>query len=295
MIRHPFRAVPRLLGLVLVCLMGEMAHADGLHPLWALHGKHNTVYLLGSIHVLRPSDYPLAPEMIRAYGNAAALVMEVNLQEIDTAQLQTEMLSKATVPQDRGLPEILGKERYGRAYRLAHEVGVELPSFDQYAPWFAAEAISQLQLMQLGFKPQAGVEMFFLDKARSDGKSIAGLETVRDQIALFQSMPMSEQADYLLSSLEQAHDLPKEVDEMVRAWQRGDTAWFASQMKSDLGHDPKLYQTLLVSRNRKWVPKIEAMLNDHKNYLVIVGTGHLVGRNSVIDLLQQDGISASQL
>jgi uncharacterized protein YbaP (TraB family) len=105
---------------------------------------------------------------------------------------------------------------------------------------------------------------------------------------------MDAQADYLVSSLEEAHDLPKEVDAMVHAWRRGDTAWFADQLKSELGRDPALYQSVLVARNRKWVPKIEALLNDDKNYLVIVGTGHLVGQGSVIELLGKDGIIATQ-
>jgi uncharacterized protein YbaP (TraB family) len=270
--------------------------ADGsLHALWEVHGKHNTVYILGSIHVLRPSDYPLAPVMLNAYSAAQIIYMEVNLQELDSQAVQAEMLSSAIMPEDKGLPAVLGKERYGRAYALAHEVGVELPSFDQFAPWFVAEAISQLQLMHLGFQPQSGVEAYFLERARTDGKSVAGLETVHDQIALFQNMSLDSQAEYLISSLEQAHDLPREVDEMVRAWQRGDTQWFTNELKSELGGDPQLYQSVLVARNRKWLPKIEALLNDDKNYLVIVGTGHLVGRGSVIDLLKKDGIGATQL
>jgi uncharacterized protein YbaP (TraB family) len=81
---------------------------------------------------------------------------------------------------------------------------------------------------------------------------------------------------------------------MVRAWQRGDTRWFDDQMRSELGRDPRLYQSLLSSRNRNWIPKIEALLNGDKNYLVIVGTGHLVGQGSVIDLLKKDGIGATQ-
>jgi uncharacterized protein YbaP (TraB family) len=283
------------LALVCWCLC-TAALADGsLHALWEVHGKHNTVYILGSIHVLRPSDYPLAPAMLNAYSAAQIIYMEVNLQELDSQAVQAEMLSSAIMPEDKGLPAVLGKERYGRAYALAHEVGVELPSFDQFAPWFAAEAISQLQLMHLGFQPQSGVEAYFLERARSDGKSVAGLETVHDQIALFQNMSLDAQAEYLISSLEQAHDLPKEVDEMVRAWQRGDTEWFTNELKSELGGDPQLYQSVLVARNRKWLPKIEALLKDDKNYLVIVGTGHLVGRGSVIDLLKKDGIGATQL
>lgn len=269
--------------------------ADGaLHSLWELHGKHNTVYLMGSIHVLRQSDYPLAPAMLEAYANSKAVIMEVNLEEISSAQVQTEMLASAMLPDNETLPDVLGKPRYGRADALAHEVGVDLSMFDQFAPWFVAEAISQLQLSQLGFQPEAGVEMYFIERARNDGKSVTGLETVHDQIALFESMSMDTQADYLLSSLEQAHDLPTEVDSMVRAWRNGDTQWFDKQMKSELGNDPRLYQAVLGGRNRKWLPKIEALLNEDRNYLVIVGTGHLVGQGSVLELLAKDGIAATQ-
>jgi uncharacterized protein len=259
-----------------------------------LHGKHNTVYLLGSIHVLRQSDYPLSPAVVEAYRDAKSLLMEVNLEEISSEQVQAEMLGSAVLPEGKTLPGVLGRERYGRADALARAVGIELSLFDQFAPWFAAEAISQLQLIQLGFQPEAGVEMYFMERARSDGKTVAGLETVHDQIAVFQNMSLDTQAEYLLSSLEQAHDLPKEVDAMVRAWQRGDTQWFAAELQSELGKDPRLYQSVLVARNRKWVPKIEALLAEDRNYLVIVGTGHLVGQGSVIDLLKKDGIGATQ-
>jgi uncharacterized protein len=290
------RAVLSRLSLALCALLlCVTVRADGaLHSLWELHGKHNTVYLLGSIHVLRLKDYPLAPVMLEAYGNAQSVLMEVNLEEISSAQVQAKMLASAILPEGKTLPDVLGRQRYGRADALAHEVGIQLSLFDQFAPWFAAEAISQLQLTQLGFQPEAGVEMYFMERARNDGKSVAGLETVHDQISLFQNMPLDTQAEYLVSSLEQAHDLPTEVDSMVHAWQHGDTQWFANQLQSELGQDPRLYQSILGARNRKWVPKIEALLNDDKNYLVIVGTGHLVGRGSVIDLLKKDGISATQ-
>jgi hypothetical protein len=286
----------RLLGLTLSCLvLSSAVRADGgLHALWELHGKHNTVYILGSIHVLRPTDYPLAPAVLNAYGNAKSIFMEVNLQEIDSQQMQMELLASARLPEGKTLPDIMGKQRYARAGALAREVGIDISIFDAFAPWFVAEAISQLQLQKLGFQPTSGVEMFFLEHARSDGKSVAGLETVHDQIALFTALSLDAQADYLISSLEEAHDLPKEVDDLVHAWQRGDTVWFADQLKSEFGRDPALYQSVLVARNRKWVPKIEALLNDDQNYLVIVGTGHLVGQGSVIELLGKDGIVATQ-
>ncbi len=280
---------------LLLCAGAGPSRADSsLHALWELHGKHNTVYLLGSIHVLRPEDYPLAPAVLHAYADAKALLMEINLDEIDSAQVQGEMLSGAMLPEGKTLPQVLGPQRYAHAASLAHDAGVDLSMFDQFAPWFAAEAISQLQLGALGFQAQSGVEMYFLGRARTDGKSIAGLETVHDQIALFEALSLDEQAEYLVASLEQARELPKEVDDMVHAWQRGDTAWFESEINSEWGHDPALYQSMLASRNRKWIPRIEALLNDDKNYLVIVGTGHLVGRGSVIELLKKDGVGATQ-
>ena len=286
----------RLLGLALSCVtLSASVRADGpLHALWELHGKHNTVYILGSIHVLRPSDYPLAPAVLNAYGNANSILMEVNLAQVDLQGMQTELLASARLPEGKTLQGIMGDARYQRAQVLAREVGVDLGIFDAFAPWFAAEAISQMQLQQLGFQPQSGVEMFFLERARTDGKSVAGLETVHDQIALFNALSMDEQADYLVSSLEEAHDLPKEVGAMVHAWAGGDTQWFADELKSEIGRDPVLYDSVLAARNRKWVPKIEALLNDDKNYLVIVGTAHLVGQGSVIALLKKDGIAAAQ-
>jgi hypothetical protein len=275
-------------------LLCVSARADGLHSLWELHGKHNTVYLLGSIHVLRLSDYPLAPALLEAYGNAKSVVMEVNLEEATSLQVQAEMLSSATLPEGKTLPAVLGTERYERAERIAHGLGIELSTFDQFAPWFAAEAISQLQLTQLGFQGASGVEMYFIERARTDGKSVAGLETIHDQISVFQTMPMDTQAEYLVSSLEQAHDLPQEVESMVHAWQRGDTQWFVTHLRAEFGQDSRLYESILGQRNRKWLPKIEALLNEDKNYLVIVGTGHLAGPGSVIDLLKKDGIAATQ-
>jgi hypothetical protein len=283
-------------GLALCCmLLCIAARADGaLHPLWELHGKHNTVYLLGSIHVLRPGDYPLPQVILDAYGSANSLLMEIDLENVDTAQIQGDLLAAATLPEGTTLRGILGERRYAHAETLARALGVELSTLDGYAPWFVAEAISEQQLAALGFQAESGVEMYFVERARTDGKSVAGLETVGDQISLFQSMSLDAQAQYLVSSLEEAHELPQQAQQMVHAWQRGDAAWFETEIKQEFGKDPALYRTLLTGRNRKWLPRIEALLNENRNYLIIVGTGHLVGSDSVVDLLKKDGFAAIQ-
>jgi len=86
-------------------LLCVTARADtALHSLWEIHGKRNTVYLLGSVHVLRQSDYPLAPALLNAYSNAKAVLMEVNLADSGTADMQAEVLASATLPEGKTLP-----------------------------------------------------------------------------------------------------------------------------------------------------------------------------------------------
>jgi uncharacterized protein YbaP (TraB family) len=281
--------------LSLLALAAPICNADAdPHSLWEIHGKHNTVYLLGSIHVLRPGDYPLAAPIMDAYANSGALVMEVNLDALDLGALQTDMLQAAQLPEGKTLPQVLGPRRYARVQSLARDLGFELAPYERFAPWFVAETISQLQLNQLGFQPESGVEMFFLNKARSDGKTITGLETAQDQLAIFATMPLDLQSDYLVQSLEDGRELPNQLDAMVGAWRHGDTNWFTAEFKREFADAPQLYDSMLVARNRKWVPKIEALLGTDRNYLVIVGTGHLVGHDSVLELLNRDGFAVSQ-
>jgi uncharacterized protein YbaP (TraB family) len=276
-------------------LSASAAVADSSrHLLWQIHGKHNTVYLLGSIHVLRDSDYPLPQAVTNAYARAARLVMEIDLDDTDMGEMQQEMLGAAQLPEGQSLAQVLGPARFARAQAAIADLGLDIGMFDGYAPWFVAESISQLQLLQLGFAPDAGVEMHFVQMAHTDHKAIAGLETAHEQIELFRAIPMARQADYLMQSLQEAKELPGEVAAMVAAWRAGDTAWFDQHLNRELGRDPALYEAVLTARNRKWIGAIVKMLSEDKDCLVIVGAGHLVGRGSVIDLLQQRGFSPVQ-
>ncbi len=284
-----------LLAAIGLLLCTFQARADsGRHVLWSVQGHSNVVYLMGSIHVLRQSDYPLEPALLAAYASSQTLVMEIDLSELDSGDLQQQMLQAAMLTDGRTLQDVLGNGQYQQAATLAQQVGVPLETLQQFKPWFVAESITQLQLMQLGFDPSAGIEMYFLQRARTDRKTIRGLETAQDQIELFDSMPLDRQSRYLMASLGEAKTLPTQVDQMVKAWRRGDTAWFAAQMQKEFGDDPELYRSVLVARNRKWLPKIESFLKDSRNYLVIVGTGHLAGTDSVIEMLRRDGYAVAQ-
>ena len=148
-------------------LCAARVHADeALHSLWELHGKHNTVYVLGSIHTLRASDYPLAPAIMDAYRDSKSLVMEIDLNEIESPTCRPKCCRARMLPEGKTLEQVVGPVRYARAQSLVRDVGLDLSMFGGFAPWFVAEAVSQLQLAQLGFDAQSGVEMFFMARAR---------------------------------------------------------------------------------------------------------------------------------
>jgi len=281
--------------LLALWLIAPTAHAaESRHCLWEVHGAHNTVYLLGSIHVLRATDYPLAAPLLAAYERSSAVVMEIDLDDLDLRKLQADMLASAQLEPGETLPRVLGARAYTRARTDALRLHVDLSTYDRYAPWFVAQAITELQLAQLGFESQSGIETYFLARARADHKPVSGLETVADQLAVLAGMPVKLQTDYLLSSLADAAELPAQLDAMVGAWKHGDSRWFGAEIAHEFGSEPRLYDSLLTARNRRWLPKIEALLHETRDYLVIVGTGHLVGPRSVLDLLRRDGIDVTQ-
>ena len=259
--------------------------------LWTLEGKHNTVYLLGSIHVLRPDDNSLTPAAESAYLDAERLLMEIDLDAPglgDATGLVQAMQSAAMLPAGQTLRSVLGAD-YEEMAADARREGVDLALFDPFAPWFVATLLIQKSLMELGFDPELGVEQRLARRAVEDDKSIDGLETPAEQFAIFARLTAAQQREFLRSTLEDLEDAEEDADELLDAWRRGDEAELARLLIEAQAQSPELYGPLTVDRNRAWVDDLEALLDDRDDYLVVVGALHLVGPDSVVDLLRTRG------
>lgn len=265
------------------------------HPLWVVKGKQNTVYLLGSIHVLRASDYPLPDAFARAYEEAEVLYMEVDLDDLDEAQAIAFTIGNGTLPPDQSLAEVLGPERFEQAQERAAALGIDLGLLARFEPWVAALTVVQAQIAQLGLEPDQGVEQHFKRLAMRDAKEIRGLETLSDQLGALDGLSLQRQGDFLMMSLEESASLAAELETLIRAWRSGDAARLASTLTDEFGEFPDLYSSLIVARNRNWTEQIQALLDDQQDYLVVVGALHLVGKDSVIELLRQKRVRAAQL
>lgn len=286
----------RLSSLACACvalLLCTAVHAEQ-HILWSLQGKTNKVYLLGSIHMLQATE-TLPPAIDAAYAHAGKLVMEIDMDDLDAAQMQQDVAELAMQPEGQSLQQQLGPEAYRKLEAEVRSLSVDAALLNRFKPWFAAITLTQLQMMKLGFDPAAGVEQRLTRRASEDHKPIQGLETAREQLEIMARLPDEQQREFLLYSLEDTERMVSELGDLLAAWRSGDAAKMGKLLQEGFDEYPDLYRPLTVERNRKWVPRIEQLLDDRDDYLVVVGALHLVGKDSVIDLLERKGYKLEQL
>ena len=262
--------------------------------LFEVSGKSNQIFLLGSIHMLRKQDYPLPRVVEEAYQAAEVLVMELDMDDLNPMELVSVFAGSATATEGQTLRSLMGEESYSKAEKLAVPIDANLAVFNAFEPWFAAMTIVNLQMNKLGFSESLGIEMHFVPRAAKDKKEILGLETAEFQLAIFDSLPLPLQRELLLTSLEQAADLADQTETMIQAWKSGDTKQLHELLTDSMEETPQLYDQVVVQRNRNWIPEIEGYLDQEEDYLIVVGAGHLVGENSVIDLLRKKGHEVRQ-
>jgi uncharacterized protein len=288
---HPAAA---LLGLLLTCPQCPAAQsAPAHHALWSLKGKTNTVYLLGSVHFLAESEQ-LPSVVDDAYRDAEALLMEIDMDDLDPLEAQQTTLELGVLPPDQSLEQLLGAAAYAKVAAQAQDIGIEPELLNHFRPWLAAMTLVQLHLMKMGLDPNSGVERRLTARASADGKPIQGLETMRQQLGMLAQLPDKQQREFLLYSVEDTERATREIDELLTAWRQGDTVALAKLLQEGFDEYPDLYRPLTIDRNRRWIPSIEALLDERDDYLIVVGTLHLVGKQSVIELLEQRGHRVTQ-
>ncbi len=283
-----------LILLVFAALPGLAAES---HPvtLWQIDGKHNVVFLLGSIHMLRADDHPLPAVVEAAYDEAEALVMELDMDDLDPAATQAAFNRAGMLADGRTLADLMGETAYAEAARLADAVDIPLDMLGQTKPWLAAMTVEMMLLFRIGFDPSLGIDMTMAARAQSDGKPISGLETVDDQLSFLDGLPLEAQRAMLLETLRDGADIENSIDAMITAWRNGDVETLESGLTEAFDDHEALSRMLIEARNRRWVEAIVGLLDDDEDYLVVVGALHLVGDLGVPGLLETRGTHIRQL
>jgi hypothetical protein len=262
---------------------------------WAASSSTATVYLAGSFHMLRASDYPLPAEFFTAYQDSRKIVFEVPPGEMESPEYMGSFLSAAIYNDGTTLKEHITSEAYSRAESFCRERNYPIAQYQFFKPTFFVMTLTVLEMNKIGADPKKGVDYFFKDKAMEDGKATGSLETVDQQISILTSADANVGSDQILQAIDELGQIEVMLGEHLAAWRKGDEAKMEELYIKELKRYPKLYQTLIVERNNKWVRNIEGYLNGSRNTMVVVGAAHLVGDNSVVNLLRKRGYKVVKL
>ncbi len=271
------------------------ATASTHHSLWKVQGRRATVYLLGSVHVLKKQDYPLPAALEAAFTNSAMAVFEADIGELDKPETQMKFLSKSMLPDGESLAQQVSPGVYSSFTNELALAGMPVFMFERLKPAMAAMTLTALELQKLGFDPEYGLDKHFYGRARKDGKPVAALETVDFQFDLLNGFSKEESELLMKTTLEDLEKSKTECAQMIGAWRTGDAETLDKLLNDASREVPALFKRFLVDRNRNWVPKIREWVQGDRNVLVVVGAAHLVGEQGVVSLLRNDGLKIDQL
>ena len=282
---------------LLLALLGGIYAASAQLPAWqATHPQHpGTLLLLGSIHLLRAEDHPLPAVVDDVYQRAGGLVFELDLDDIAAAQMQSRFMGAAMLAADTMLQDVLEPQLFEATRRQAEIYGVDIRLFSRFEPWFVATMLMSFGLTELGYEPRFGIEQYLLARARADAKEVNGIEALETQIAVFDLLSEQDQSAFLEQTLLELQRDDETMAALVEAWRNGALDELHDDLMDDFEQFPALYERLVVERNTAWADALETYAARDEISAVVVGALHLVGDDSVIELLRERGYDVAPM
>jgi uncharacterized protein YbaP (TraB family) len=278
-----------------LCLLLFSVDSLAQSSVWLATKNGNTVYLGGTIHMLRADDYPLPPEFETAYAEADSLYFEIDIDQMNDPVAQLGMLQRLMYTDGRTLQTVLNNEAYSTLTDYVAKFGMPMLMLQNMKPGMLMNTLELLEFQTRGFTPD-GVDMHFHQRAKADGKTIEAFETVDEQIGFIENMGEGEESEYVLLSLRDLEKIDDDIESMVSIWRNGEADDLVELFVEDMEETiPGVYQTLLLDRNNKWMPTIEAMFNDSNTEFILVGVAHLVGEDGLVQHLRNRGYQVNQL
>ena len=262
--------------------------------LWTVNTESNKIYLLGSLHLLKPNAYPLAAAIEKAYADSRVIIFETDIAALQSLAVQAKLLELGLYPAGQNLFQNLDGSTRQKLEKKMGEIGLPLEQFSQFKPWFVALTLTTLELQRMGFNPAYGIDLYFFNKASADGKEIDYLEPAEFQINLLGNMAEQDQYDFLNQALNDLEVVNELSGDLVDSWKDGDADKLHALLSKSFNDYPHLHHRLLIQRNKNWVEHIEDAMRKNKNVFFVVGAGHLVGPESVVDLLKNKGYQVKQ-
>lgn len=264
--------------------------------LWRAANGKSTIYLLGSIHFMKPESYPLNPVITDAFNLCDSLAVEADINNVSGHIIQKVRATGFYQPPD-SIENHISRETYGYILTESARLGYPLAALKTIRPWLLGVTLSSIVLVRSGYTPDYGLDKYFLNQAAGK-KKIIELESLDYQVDLLANLPDAEQEAFLLHTIKELQFLVDKVDDFIVAWKTGDSAAIESMVGNSVGNDnnlKKIYRKIMTDRNRTMANKIAGYLNSGERVFVVVGAGHMVGSDGIVELLKKAGFIVEQL
>ena len=262
--------------------------------MWRLADQDTTIYLFGTFHLLPPNHQWRTAAFDQALARADELVLEIANVD-DQAAAASAMMKLGMSPNLPPLTERVPADKRAALAAMIVESGYPPAMFDRLETWAAALALTGVTFKRLGITGDAGVEKVIGAGHKAAGKPIRGLETVDQQLGLFDTLPEKSQRQFLVAVLESPEDAQEEFRRMLDAWSRGDEAGIAATFDEGANMSAELRKALLADRNARWAEWLDNRMDRPGTVFVAVGAGHLAGRDSVQTMLKARGFTAKRV
>ena len=276
-----------LFSIILVLLICTQAIAET--SLWTLQKGGSVTYLGGTCHLLRQSYFPLPKEFYTAYDASDILVFETDLGRLKDPSIQHLLMSTATYKDGSTIDKHLSSQTYNSLKQYCDANGIPLEAISQFKPSIVVLTITAMELIKLGVT-EDGVDAFFYQLATKDKKAVQELETIEDQIQFLVGMGEGNEDAFVSHSMNDLKSVKQNYESLVEAWKKGDVEELNDLMVTEFKtKTPKLYKELITDRNGRWLHSIDTFQKTPQKEFILVGVGHLVGSDGLIEALRQKG------
>ncbi|MFZ1989196.1 MAG: TraB/GumN family protein [Alphaproteobacteria bacterium] len=258
--------------------------------MWHITDADSDIYLFGTFHLLPANLDWQKPAMVAAFDKSSILIMEADVTGAAPGDVVKLIQQYGLAPPDKPLRSRLTPDEVKQYEAIAKSVGLDPAVLDPYQPWYAATVLSLKYAQAHGMQASEGAEEKLVKAAETENKPRAYLETIEQQIQFLAGLPEQTQNEMFVATLKEVGTSDKLLSDMQTAWEKGDTKAMAKLFDSSIKEVPDLYQTLIVERNKRWAGEIQKLLAGSGKVFIAVGTGHLVGNDSVVALLRERGI-----
>jgi uncharacterized protein len=279
------------LALLLTCASPVLADT----AVWKAEKAGSVVYLGGTIHLLRATDFPLPEEFDQAYAASQRLFFETDIGAINSPEAQARMAQMMLAEPGKTLQSQLTPATYQAYAEALQQRGLDIRMVEPFKVAMGVLTLQVAEFMRLGLSLE-GVDMLYYQRAIKDQRAVGALESMEDQFAFMAAIGAGWEEEFVKLSLRDLDKTAELLDDMTAAWRSGDLAklnlLFIDEMKRDY---PDAYDSLMVQRNRNWLPQIERLFREPGTEFVLVGAAHMAGEDGLVQELKKRGYTVSRL